>query len=188
MTYDEFQQICEREWVHHIGNVCEISLDQSAHDALKASVTRWVNSSSPIRYVINPVTGVQTRVVIHRNYYVVRRPPPPLPSPDGLYTVYLDQEENVSCCVCVGSCHHVGAHTYCVAHGGNVHVPLSTTPPHPWPPAAPAHAPHKWPRCEHCWSIYLPSVPPRASGPGSDRPYRQCCNCGSLQLFSDEAG
>lgn len=32
----------------------------------------------------------------------------------------------MGCCVCAGSCNHVGPHSYCAAHGGN-YLPMTTT-------------------------------------------------------------
>jgi hypothetical protein len=31
----------------------------------------------------------------------------------------------MGCCVCAGSCNHVGPHGYCAAHGGGAPLPLA---------------------------------------------------------------
>ena len=51
------------------------------------------------------------------------------------------------CCVCNGSCCHIGPHSYCDAHRGQGY-PLATIPMNPFPPLLPLQAP--CPTCGRC--------------------------------------
>ncbi len=94
-----------------------------------------------------------------------------------------------NCCVCNGSCNHVGPHSYCVAHGGSVFYPsLPTAVPTfcaPLPPQ-PAFGFRFVPSvCEHCFcqpagpvlfeSGHLGGVGETAI---NEPEHEQCCNCG----------
>ena len=102
------------------------------------------------------------------------------------------------CCVCNGSCNHVGPHSYCVAHGGSVYYPYvggPFAPPVPstvpntgagiypiYAPLAPGSPPLFGFRfvpdaCEHCFCREA------VSGEAQDfAPHEECCNCGVRRL------
>jgi hypothetical protein len=70
----------------------------------------------------------------------------------------------MNCCICNGTCNHVGPHSFCVAHGGGIAWPTTPTTTTTTTPLAfrfrfrPA-------TCEHCWCW-------------NEGDHNVCCNCG----------
>lgn len=68
------------------------------------------------------------------------------------------------CCVCAGSCNHIGNHTYCAAHGGPVYQPAVQT----------GTGANWWPwsysmtRCDHCFCEDAEDWHPD---------HKKCCKC-----------
>lgn len=68
----------------------------------------------------------------------------------------------MGCCVCAGSCNHVGPCSYCTNHGGANIGPMMPSWWYSWP---------SQPTCEHCWCREA------AQSVFAEGPHRQCCKC-----------
>lgn len=89
----------------------------------------------------------------------------------------------MGCCVCAGTCNHVGPHSYCAAHGGSMYWPPIV----PSPNTQPLLQPSWWfppSPCDHCWCLKAEQtighdgvIYPDHDGEG---PHVRCCKCKTI--------
>lgn len=85
------------------------------------------------------------------------------------------------CCVCAGSCNHIGNHSYCSAHGGSTHPSVTTTgtsmgwgpPVVPTPPTPVVTNIYERP-CEHCFCLETQKY--------GEAKHKECCMCGTRKI------
>ena len=70
MTYDEYVKACECEFNNGFGDVTEIRVDQRAYDELVISLGKPSVQPSGL---VNPITGSESLITIHKNHLVVAR-------------------------------------------------------------------------------------------------------------------